>query len=84
MLLPCTLSQVFTLEKKENMVPGNKGSKHQREIKVSIRIRDTNNLEVTEQEDEEGRARFSEKLECLIYLATLRVFITLSESLRMN
>lgn len=66
------------------MDPGNKGSKHWREIKGSTRIRDTSNLEVMEQEDEEGCARLPEKLECLIYLATLRVFITLSESLRMN
>lgn len=52
-------------------------------MKGNPRIIDISNLERIAQEDE-GHVRLSEKLECLIYLATLRVFITVSENLRMN
>lgn len=53
-------------------------------MKGNPRIIDISNLERIAQEDEEGHVRPSEKLECLIYFATLRVFITVSENLRMN
>lgn len=76
--------RVLYRNKRKIWVPGNKGSKHRREVKGNPRIIDISNLERIAQEDEEDHVRLPEKLECLIYLATLRVFITVSENLRMN
>lgn len=64
MLFPRVIHQ----NKEKIWAPGNKGSKHRREVKGSSRIIVNSNLERMEQEDEEGHVRLPEKLECLIYI----------------